>query len=72
MKTYNLYEYPGLTFPMKPGFGWSYDVYDTIGFDLRNRSASIWGMYFNRTEFKEALTLEIKIGYYMDTSYSHR
>ena len=67
----NVYDYPGISFPLKQGFGWSFEKYDTIGFDFGNRTASIWGFYFNKTMFTESVSFEVKIGYYADQTYSH-
>ena len=66
-----MYDYPGISFPLKQGFGWSFEKHDTIGFDFGNRTASIWGFYFNKTMFTESVSFEMKIGYYADQTYSH-
>ena len=66
-----VYDYPGISYPLQPNFGWSFEKYDTIGFDFNNQTASIWGFYFNKTTFTQAVSFEVKIGYYMDKTYSH-
>ena len=68
----SLYEYPELTFPLTPGFGWNFRTEDNILFEFGKRSAMIWGLYFIKTEFKEPVTLRFRIGYYEDTFYKHK
>ena len=71
LESWPLYRYPQISFPLQQGFGWDFSEADTLWFDFKDRSAFIWGFYFNKTTFTEPVTFELKMGYYKDNLYSH-